>query len=431
MATINYITRGNTNPQTIYLRFKQGNTFDMTKSTGYVISQENWSTTKKCVKVLNDAELKKIDKNLAELKNHISTAFNNTELHHINSDWLENEIKTCKGEVSSNKALSDVVTEYITHIMDTAHTRPNSKGGVGISRSRVNSYGNLLQMLKAYQGKTDNRVKDIDNTFARNFLNWMLTIKGSSNSYALKIISDLKTTCKDAGYNGIETHTQLGSIKAHSTKNENIIYLSTSELEQIENTPLTRAALINARRWLILGCHIGQRGNDLLSLNESNLNVRDGIEVIELRQAKGSKDVVIPLPHNAREIIAQGFPTKITTQTFNKHLKDICKFAKIDTPTIGRISQGKHKNRKLGTYPKHMLIGSHVCRRSFASNYYATLPTPLLMRITGHSTESMLLKYIGKSSIDYIQQISDYYNLKEAKEAAAKETPHLRVVKRN
>tara|TARA_Y100000385_G_C12833283_1_gene525518 strand:+ start:266 stop:433 length:168 start_codon:yes stop_codon:yes gene_type:complete len=34
-------------------------------------------------------------------------------------------------------------------------------------------------------------------------------------------------------------------------------------------------------------------------------------------------------------------------------------------------------------------------RRSFASNYYGKIKTPLLMNITGHSKESTILTYIG------------------------------------
>jgi hypothetical protein len=34
-------------------------------------------------------------------------------------------------------------------------------------------------------------------------------------------------------------------------------------------------------------------------------------------------------------------------------------------------------------------------RRSFASNYYGKIETPLLMNITGHSKERIFLTYIG------------------------------------
>lgn len=430
MATINYITKGKSNPVSIYLRFKQGNDLDITKNTGYIVDWKNWSAKKKTVLNLKDASSKLLDKNLRELKDTILDNYNNTELHRINAVWLEKQIALFKGEISTNDQLSDYVTDYVQHVMQTAHTRGNDKKSLGLSTSRIKSYGNLLQMFKRYQGKKAYRIKDIDRTFAQNFLDFMLTKQGSSQSYACKILSDLKTTCKDASYNGIEINKQLVSIKIPTTKNENIIYLNNSELETIQSTELKRTALVNARRWLILGCHIGQRGNDLLNLNESNLNVHNGVEVIELKQTKTNNDVIVNLPKVARDILATGFPTKITTQTFNKHLKEICKLAGLNEPTKGRVSEGKNQNRKLGVYPKYKLIGSHVCRRSFVSNYYGQLPTPLLMQISGHKTERMLLQYLGKSTIDYVTQIDEYYRLKEARDVHKLNGITMKIVKK-
>ena len=54
------------------------------------------------------------------------------------------------------------------------------------------------------------------------------------------------------------------------------------------------------------------------------------------------------------------------------------------------------------------------------------MPTPLIMSITGHSTEKTFLNYIGKTGIDHAQQIAEYY-LKQT-EKAKKET-NLRIVK--
>ena len=38
------------------------------------------------------------------------------------------------------------------------------------------------------------------------------------------------------------------------------------------------------------------------------------------------------------------------------------------------------------------------------------------MQITAHSSEKMLLNYIGKNSLDYAQQIADFYTLQALKE---------------
>ena len=45
---------------------------------------------------------------------------------------------------------------------------------------------------------------------------------------------------------------------------------------------------------------------------------------------------------------------------------------------------------------KYELITSHTMRRSFATNYFGKMETPILMEITGHSRESTFLRYIGE-----------------------------------
>ena len=65
--------------------------------------------------------------------------------------------------------------------------------------------------------------------------------------------------------------------------------------------------------------------------------------------------------------------------------------------------------KQSGTYKKHELVTSHIGRRSFATNFYGTIPTTFLIYITGHSTESMFLNYIGKSNKDLALEITKYF----------------------
>ncbi len=425
MASFQYLTKGKGKTSTIYLRLKNRPHYDITKSTGYTVDLSKWANGG-LKRNATDATDKKLKIDLRDLETKILRLTDATPANLIDADWLKNTIAICKGEQSSNLELSDYVTDYVQHIIDTAHTRENDKGGLGLSESRIKSYGNLKGMIDRYQGNKTYRIKDVDKAFATKFLNWMLK-KEYSKSYALKIISDLKTVCRDAIGNDIEVSKQLLSIKAPTVKNEKPIYLSPQELETIQQKELTREAHLNARKWLILGCHIGQRGSDLLNLTADNHGIRNGVEVIELTQQKTGKAVIIPLPKVARETLADGFPYGIALSKFNSYLKEICQLAGIDTPTTGRKSIGKRGQRRLGTYPKHELISSHVCRRTYASNYYGTMPTPLLLQITGHSTEKMLLKYIGKPSIDYVQQIADHYRLMERK---AEKTAKMDIIKK-
>ena len=135
-------------------------------------------------------------------------------------------------------------------------------------------------------------------------------------------------------------------------------------------------------------------------------------------QKKTNKTMTIPLHKKVLEIIENNngdFPKKLKDQKYNDYLKKVCKKAKLNEPTHGRktVNIGTEKKPifryKTDVYPKHDLISSHVGRRSFATNFYGTIPTTFLIYITGHSTEAMFLKYIGKSNKDLALEVSNYF----------------------
>ena len=346
--------------------------------------------------------------------------------------WLKHNIDLHFGCATENKQ-SDLLVDAIQSIIDESSTRKNAKGGLGLSKSRVNGYISLKNILIEYQKHNNFRVKDVDVKFAKDFLKYLLTTKNYQKSYALKKIADLKTVCNDSSFYGIETSTQLKKIDSSKTKNENILYLSPKELRLIEDAPLLSNSLKNARKWLLLGCNIGQRGSDLLLLDETNFINRSGLDVIELKQQKTDKRVTIPVLEKTKEIIKDGLPYKISIQKFNKHIKEICRIAEINEMindskiTVTELGKGNKEKRKVsGTYPKWELMASHVCRRSFCTNLYGALPTPLIMSISAHSSEKMLLNYIGKDSLDFAQQIADFYTLQALRD---KKEPQLKVIK--
>jgi integrase len=69
-------------------------------------------------------------------------------------------------------------------------------------------------------------------------------------------------------------------------------------------------------------------------------------------------------------------------------LKDWCLGLKITQKT---------RRKEIINAPKYELITSHTMRRSFATNYFGKIETPILMEITGHSRESTFLSYIGEN----------------------------------
>lgn len=432
MATIKFILQSKSYNAPIYLRLSLNKRKTIKRKTGLNIDPKKWSSDKGFPKQ-NYSDEKNLASDLRKLKDYILDEVNaaNTKGNEITGDWLLYHIDLHFERIAENKQ-SELILDAIQNLLDTADFRKNARGGIGLSKSRKNAYTSLKTIFKEYQGGKSFKVKEVNVKFANDFLKYLLNNKQYSKNYALKKIADLKTVCFHAESEGIKTHPQLRKISSAKGKNESIIYLSPNELKQIENANIESEALQNARKWLLLGCNIGQRGGDLLSITEDNFVTRNGLEVIELTQQKTGKNVTIPVLPTTKDILKTGLPYKISIQKLNEQIKTVCQISQINEMTEGGIIEvtekgkgNKQKRKVYGTYPKYDLITTHVCRRSFASNLYGELPTPLIMQITAHSTEKMLLNYIGKSSLDFAQQIANYYTLQAQKE---KKEGHLTVV---
>lgn len=453
MATVYFLYRSirKNAPLTVRLQVfdKDNNKFQFEAKTSLFVDKHYWEVTrhkKRNVDAEDKKQISEVNDELSKIENFVLKCYSSELPNPSNKEWLKEKVYTYYNPKNDNEYISDVLTDCIQNVIDTANTRENNQKGFGLSKSRINSYKNLLKIIKTYQkGKKTIRIKDIDIRFGKAFLNWMLNKQNYSESYARKKLDDIKTVCRDAEIYGIEVSKQITKVKGGKPKTDFIVYLSPEELLQIENTTLLSEAHQNTRTWLLLGCHIGQRGSDLLKINKSNFVTRQGLKFIELKQQKTGKHVTIPILEKTEEILKNGLPYPIAIQNFNTYIKEICKIAGIDKMIEGtkvmmldengneipKDKNGKYvkkgvKRTVKGIYPKYELVTSHVCRRSFATNLYGIMSTALIMKITAHSTEKMLLQYIGKNSLDYAQQIADFYELQKLKKV---KQPKLEVVR--
>lgn len=430
MATLKYILQSKNNPAPIYLRLSLNRSQVYKRKTGLFINPKEWSKDKSYPKQTT-ADNKKITLDLKDLEVALTKDLNNelTNGKTINADWLQYRIDLFFERITENKK-SELLIDAIQDVINNASTTRNGNGGLGLSTSRIKSYQQLNRLMLEYQKKETYKVKDVGVNFANDFLKWLLNKKKYNKGFALKSIDNLKTVCKNANAQGITVHNTLNSIKSARVKNENIIYLTPSELEKIETATITKESLKNARKWLLLGCNIGQRGGDLLSITKTNFKTVGKLAVIEIEQQKTGKLVLIPVNEKVQNIYNSGLPYAISLTKFNSHLKELCKVAELNTPTQGAIYKTTEngKRKVADTYPKYELITSHVCRRSFCSNYYGKMPTNLIMQISGHSTEKMLLTYIGKKAPDYLQEIAHYFALEEQRN---KKETNLSLVKKS
>jgi len=209
----------------------------------------------------------------------------------------------------------------------------------------------------------------------------------------------IKTICIDAKKNDITVNpysTELESFR-EAEEDKYIQTLSFDELEQIRNTEMPTPLLKEVQKWILIGCYLGQRGGDLLELTPNDLRPNAQGLYVDIIQQKTKKHVTVGVvENNVVDILMNNFPKKVSYQRFNKYISKVCEIAKIDEMVEGHKFDNKSSRRKFKKYPKFEVITSHCFRRSFATNFYKKMPTAVLINITGHSTESMFLKYINQ-----------------------------------
>ena len=267
MATVKFEVLQKKENAQIHLRLSVKRGMSFRRKTGKYINYQNWSDNTRLPKQTN-ADNKNLTIGLQNLSAFVLKRVNEvtSKGETITGDWLEHAIDLFFERVTET-GQSELLINAIQDIIDNAKVRKNAKGGLGLSRSRIYSYKSLKKKITEFQGENIIKVKDVNVKFANSFLKHLLIEKGYQKSTALILISDLKTVCYDAEINGTEVNKQINNIEATKTNNKNIIFLSTDELEKIENTTLTSEALQNARKWLLFGCNIGQRVGDLLMIN--------------------------------------------------------------------------------------------------------------------------------------------------------------------
>tara|TARA_B110000240_G_scaffold47153_1_gene53421 strand:+ start:572 stop:988 length:417 start_codon:yes stop_codon:yes gene_type:complete len=95
------------------------------------------------------------------------------------------------------------------------------------------------------------------------------------------------------------------------------------------------------------------------------------------------------------KLLENEFLRRVSQVVFNKQIKALCRMAGIEDLVSEFKNNPKTRRKEIVNAPKYEFVTSHIMRRSFASNYYGKIETPLLMNITRHSKESTFLTYIG------------------------------------
>lgn len=440
MATVNYFTKGKNNPTTIYVRFVSGRKVDLKQSTSLTIDPNHWNKNKGSIRPIADFKGKQhLEKDLYDLKGEIlyrhREDYSNGII--INAEWLN---KVILNFFDQDKDLqTEFLTEYAEYHLNNLPNKVLKNGQTGVKPTTFKKYKGNLRKLRAFEKYKGKRflISEINMNFHREFIHYLRTEDHLNFNSVGKYITMVKTICLDANATkGIKVNDAVLNGNFKTTREEtNFITLNEQEIQEIfEYDFYSSPYLDNARNWLIIGVWIGARVSDLLNLTNSNLRG----EYLEYTAIKTGDKIIMPLHWQVKATIEKlegEMPRKITPQKLNDYIKEVCKKVGINELVKGskRIYTGiEDKNKKKiwrkvpGTYEKHELVSTHTCRRSFATNHYGKLPTPVIMSATGHKTEKMLLNYIGKAPKENADVLAEFWRKEKAKQ---EKKPHLTIFK--
>jgi integrase len=416
MATINFLYRSTKDSANLNLRLLYRlNGIDLIFGARTKLEVSKYYWTKQHGKKSKDIDvinfITDTNNELNKIKNHVLNGFNSVKPDEVNKDWLQTQIDNYYNPPKQAESIPTNLIDYIDFYIEH---RSNEVKETSKRKFRVIKH--KLERLQV-ERKKQILIKDVNDSFKKEFENYLTKEQYSKNTRQ-KELAIIKTFCKHARFLGLETHAQLDSLRLDSEKVDKV-YLSFDDLAKIESIDKIKLteSLDNAKDWLIISAYTAQRVSDFMRFTPEQIRVENNKHLIEFTQKKTDKIMTIPLHPKVLDILEKrngNFPYRISDQKYNDYIKEVCKIAELSELTKGsklletETDSGIYR-KQTGVYPKWELVTSHIGRRSFATNFYGTIPTTYLIYVTGHSTETMFLNYIGKSNKDLAMEITRYF----------------------
>ena len=416
MASIKFFTRSKTETSQIYIRFIVGYRNEFQTKTGLKINLSDWSKEKSLPKQ-NTAENKKITAQLKGIETYILNEYNSDYSKGVifSKEWLSEKVDTFFNRID----VKEDDTVFLIYLKNFIEFKESISG---YTKCTIGKLKNLNSRFTQYQKKKRKTflLQDINAKTLIDFKNFLIVECNLMETTATRFIKNLKTVLFDAETNGKTISNQIRGFSTGTTNTEYKVFLSFEELEQIKDIQTLNTDWNIAKDWLILGCYLGQRASDLLRMTKRMIYTKTDSEgnqfrFIEITQQKTGEKVVIPLHDEVETILKKyngDFPPTFADNydsnavLFNRHIKKVCELAGLNEMIKGKVFNDEKKKNEIVETEKYNLVSSHVCRRSFATNFYGNklFTTPQLKAITGHKTETMFLNYIGKTADDWAMQ---------------------------
>jgi integrase len=426
MATIKLIVKGTKNPSTLYIRFINGRSFDISCSTNLSVDPSQWDSKKSNYKNLSSiSDRVKKQAKFEKLKIGILEAYNDSFMMGdiIDKNWLNNAVSSYFNRPKQEKRLS--IEKHYVYYSDFAlwwieNKAPKWKTDKNkmLSKRVVMQYQSFLKIWKSFEDNNAYKIQDVSNEILDQFTTFM-TSKDYASNTTKRQIARAKFFISRAKTEGIKTDPTYQDRVFVEKDQEEIDhpYLNEKEIDSVYNLDLSNdLSLDNIRDNAIIGLWTGLRISDFnKNLDISNI---DG-DYIRIKTQKTGAWVTIPLHPQVREVIKKrhgNLPVKTSDKHFNEQIKVICMLAEIDQQIKGGVivvdEKTKEKRKVYGLHKKYKLVSSHICRRSFASNLFGHISNRDLMNICGWAKEDMMLHYIKKTKTESADELKKYWSSK-------------------
>lgn len=389
MGKINFRIRSKANKQvSIYMFLRSPGSVQLEIRTGYQTHPNEWQSGYQRSSIDNT-----LNNDLTDLGAFISKRLNNSTLagENINMEWLRKALDEHFNRTEKKEY------EYVLNFYEAFLSKAKEEQ----KPNTVKGYVTFYYTLKKYQEDIEDRLlfSQLNKDAFDDLYSWMLHKMDYAPGNANRQMSRLKTICRAAAASEVEVHGYYLVHKQKKTKPHNsyLTIISEQEIGLIKTFNPTTSYLENTRAWMLIGLYIGQRVSDLLSLTPKDVReTQPGVVMVDITQQKTGTSITIPVVDKTTvDILLNKFPHKISSQSFNRFLKELCKACKIDSETTGFL-MGDNGRKSLVTGPKYQFISSHDLRRSFCTNHFnAGTPSSKIMAISGHKRESTFFGYVG------------------------------------
>lgn len=308
-----------------------------------------------------------------------------------------------------------------------------------ITKTTVQQYTQLLPLLQHFHYFTgaDMDLRAIDVSWHDKFIQWGVDVEKYGLQTMGKHIKSIKRLAYYAKIDGLEINSAIQQdedFDKPTSEADDTQYFTEEELGRIQSLDLSDNKRLELERdRLIIGCYTGLRVSDLsrlhISMVRENSRGRKRIYITpeKTKKSRSKGEIAIPVLKPVQDILdaRNGFPKFTNDQAFNKAMKKVAELAGM-TKLIRAGRQEKvqieRKDesgrtyiteviRKVeGEHPKHQLMSTHSCRRSFASNMYGVMPNQHIMAITGHKKEEDFLLYIRVTADEHADKFEQFYD---------------------